>query len=113
MTLVIRQCNAADLEILRDISYRTYDLTFRHMNTPENMDAYLASAFNRERLRAELTNPESAFFFLIKDGELAGYLKVNEAGVQSDLKDAGSLELERIYVDAQFQGSGLGKVLTE
>jgi diamine N-acetyltransferase len=110
---VIRPCVAADLDALRDISYRTYDQTFRPMNEPATMDAYLASAFDRERLRAELSNPDSAFFFLLVDGVLAGYLKVNDAGAQTDLNDPDSLELERIYVDQPFQGRGLGKVLME
>jgi diamine N-acetyltransferase len=110
---VIRQCAAGDLDALRDISWRTYDQTFRAMNEPAAMDAYLASAFDSERLRMELANPDSAFYFLYVDGELAGYLKVNRAGAQTDLNDPDSLELERIYVDQPFQGRGLGRVLIE
>ncbi|HNX15665.1 MAG TPA: GNAT family N-acetyltransferase, partial [Oscillospiraceae bacterium] len=32
---------------------------------------------------------------------------------QTDINDVQSLELERIYVDAKFQGRGLGRVLME
>ncbi len=113
METLIRQCDSSDLEALRDLSYRTYDQTFRHMNEPANMDAYLAAAFDPARMRGELASPDSTFFFLFVEGELAGYLKVNEAPTQTDLKDPASLELERIYVDQPFQGRGLGKVLIE
>jgi len=113
LAIVVRHCQPSDLQTLRDLSYRTYDQTFRHLNTPQNMRAYLAKAFDLERVRRELARPESTFFFLIVDGELAGYLKINEAGAQSDLQDPESLELERVYVDAPFQGRGLGRILIE
>jgi diamine N-acetyltransferase len=107
----IRPCDMSDLETLRNIAWQTYDDTFRHLNDPANMDAYLASAFTREKLQAELASPHSSFFFLLSDGAVAGYLKVNDAEAQTDLHDPQSLELERIYVTRDFQGLGLGKAL--
>jgi ribosomal protein S18 acetylase RimI-like enzyme len=107
----IRACDMSDLETLRNIAWQTYDDTFRHLNDPANMDAYLASAFTREKLQAELGNPHSTFFFLLSEGAVAGYLKVNDAAAQTDLHDPQSLELERIYVKRDFQGLGLGKAL--
>jgi ribosomal protein S18 acetylase RimI-like enzyme len=83
------------------------------MNTPENMDAYLAAAFDIEQIRRELACAESTFFFLLVDSVLAGYLKANDAGAQSDLKNPRSLELERIYVDTPFQGRGMGRILID
>ena len=58
-------------------------------------------------------NPNSAFFFLYGDDCLAGYLKINEKDAQTDLPNENSLEIERIYVRREFQGSGLGKMLIE
>ena len=107
----IRPCDIADIETLRNIAWQTYDDTFRHFNEPANMDAYLASAFNREKLQAELGNPHSRFFFLLSEGAVAGYLKVNDADAQTDARDPRGLEIERIYVKRDFQGLGLGKAL--
>jgi diamine N-acetyltransferase len=107
----IRPCDIADLETLRNIAWQTYDDTFRHFNEPANMDAYLASAFNREKLQAELGNPHSSFFFLLLEGAVAGYLKLNDGDAQTDMRDPEGLEIERIYVKRDFQGLGLGKAL--
>jgi ribosomal protein S18 acetylase RimI-like enzyme len=104
-------CSIDEVEALRQIAYETYDQTFRPLNTIETIEKYLEEAFNREKLLEELSNPKSNFFFLYADGELSGYLKVNEAPAQSDLNDPDSLELERIYVRKESQGKGLGKVL--
>jgi len=111
MNLVFRQCTPLDVDELREIAYKTYDDTFRHLNTPENMQAYLDMAFERGKLKAELENSNSSFYFLYLNGVLVGYLKLNEGPSQTDLKDPDSLEIERIYVVRSCQGQGLGKYL--
>ena len=109
----IRTCDLSDLDALQNIARQTYDDTFRSLNEPANMDAYLASAFSRKRLQAELKNAHSSFFFLVSNVDTAGYLKLNEAAAQTDLHDPSSLEMERVYVRREFQGLGLGKMLID
>ncbi len=111
MGLLIRQCTLEDIYVLRDFSYRTYFETFSHMNTHSDMQAYLDEAFELERQRSELLNENSSFYFLYSDDVLAGYLKLNEAPAQTDIKDKQSLEIQRIYVSKEFQGKGLGGCL--
>lgn len=83
------------------------------MNTEENMNAYLEAAFHPEKLKRELENEGSSFYFIYENDELAGYLKLNESGAQTDVHDPASLELERIYVVDSFQGKGVGRRLME
>jgi ribosomal protein S18 acetylase RimI-like enzyme len=111
MELTFKQCKADDLHTLRDLSCKTYNETFADTNTPSNMKAYLEQAFDINKLCGELSNSYSLFYFLYADGELAGYLKLNESPAQTDIKDILSLEIERIYVAKEFQGKGLGNVL--
>ncbi len=111
MEILIRECNESDIEILKRISYETYDETFRKMNTAETMNLYLQAAFNNEKLLNELSTPGSRFYLLYADNNLAGYLKVNEGPAQSDINDPDSLEIERIYVKQSYKGSGLGTYL--
>jgi diamine N-acetyltransferase len=113
MNTTLRQCDLADLTVLRQIAYQTYDQAYRHLNTPENMQAYLEHAFNPAYLQSQLLNPNSTFFFLYVDDCLAGYLKVNELEAQTDLKDPDAFEIERIYVVKEFQGRGLGRLLAQ
>ena len=111
MKLEIRECNLNDLFILREFSYRTFNDTFRHMNTPSNMRAYLEKAFDISKLQDELSNKDSLFYFLYVDEELVGYLKLNEYKAQTEIGDPKSIEIERIYVKKESQGKGLGRTL--
>lgn len=113
MKLVFRLCVPEDINVLRELSKRTYFETFAAMNTPENMEAYLQEAFAAEKIRAEMEDVNSSFFFLYADGVLAGYLKLNEALGQTDIYDGTSLEIERIYVSKEFQGRKLGQYLMD
>jgi len=111
MQLSIRQCLPSDLHALQAIGRETYNETFGAMNCKETIDKYLEQAFSLDKLAVEFANPACQFFFLYADEQLVGYLKVNEAPAQSDINDASSLEVERIYVRKQHKGKGLGKVL--
>lgn len=108
---VLKKCTAEDLDALRELMIRTFCEAFAHRNTDRDMEAYLKDAFNAARLRGELNNINSEFYFLYRGGKLAGYLKLNEAPSQTDLNDKLSLEIERIYISGEFQGEGLGGYL--
>jgi diamine N-acetyltransferase len=111
MTVNIKKCTLDDLHILQEISYETFNDTFKHQNSPENMNAYLERAFNLNQLEKELSKSSSQFFFVYFNNEVAGYLKVNTNEAQSEEMDDESLEIERIYIKNKFQKLGLGKYL--
>jgi diamine N-acetyltransferase len=111
MTIKITKSTLGDLHKLQEISYETFNDTFKEQNTPENMNAYLEKAFNLKQLEAELSNPSSEFFFVYFNNELAGYLKVNINDAQSEDMGNEALEVERIYIKRDFQKHGLGKYL--
>lgn len=111
MTITIIKCTMEDLHMLQEISYETFNETFKHQNTAENMKAYLEKAFNLKQLKKELSTISSRFYFVYVDGKLAGYLKVNTENAQSEGMGAESLEIERIYIKQDYQKHGLGKYL--
>lgn len=111
MTINIKKCSREDTKILQEISIETFNDTFKDQNSPENMKAYLESAFNSNQLEKELSNVYSQFFLVYFHHEIAGYLKVNTNDAQSEEMGDESLEIERIYVKSHFQKQGLGKYL--
>jgi ribosomal protein S18 acetylase RimI-like enzyme len=111
MTIIFKKCTLEDSRKLQEISYETFNETFKDQNSPENMIAYLERAFNLNQLEKELSIISSQFFFVYFNNEVAGYLKVNTKDAQSEEMGEESLEIERIYIKNKFQKHGLGKYL--
>ncbi|PQP81711.1 GNAT family N-acetyltransferase [Paenibacillus sp. PCH8] len=111
MTIRIEMCAVEHVHELQEISYETFNETFKEQNSPENMKAYLEKAFHSEQLEHELSNVDSQFFLVYLDATVAGYLKVNIHDAQSEKMGLEFLEIERVYIRKEFQNHGLGKVL--
>lgn len=109
----IRKANVNDLKALQHIGRQTFSETFSSSNTEENLKQYLEEGFSNEKLTEELNNTYSAFYFAESDNQVIGYLKVNHAGSQTELQDSNALEIERIYVLADFHGKKVGQLLFE
>lgn len=109
----IEQIGLASLEELREISIKTYFDTFDGSTSDENMTAYLNDELNLDVLKAEMENPEMLFYFAYVDGKLAGYLKLNVGLAQSEAMPENWMELQRIYIDKDFKGNGLGTALVD
>ncbi|CAN5524847.1 GNAT family N-acetyltransferase [soil metagenome] len=107
----IQKVTPADLDTLLTLSRDTFFHFFAPLNEPANMEAYAAKAFTPGRILAELTNPESEFYFALYDGEIAGYLKLNFGNAQTEFRDKNALEVERIYVLGEYHGKHIGSKL--
>lgn len=75
------------------------------------MRKYLDENLGLERLQSELNNSESEFYFVSRQHIILGYLKINFGQAQTELQNPKALEIERIYVLKEFQGSGVGQIL--
>ena len=109
--MYLRKAKISDHKILQKIGERTFIETFASENSSENMTVYLESAFTTEKLKNELTNINSEFYFAEIDGKVVGYFKVNFNEAQTELKMNNAMEIERIYVLKDFQGMKVGKML--
>ncbi|HEY5715237.1 MAG TPA: GNAT family N-acetyltransferase [Psychromonas sp.] len=107
----IRICDYQQVNLLRDIAIETYGDTFSESNSAALMTHYFQQALNREKLLTELSNPDSCFYFIYFEKQVAGFLKVNVMAAQTDISDVKSLEIERFYIRKAFLRRGLGKQL--
>ena len=113
MNKSFHKCTHEDVYTLQEISCKTFRETFADTNSPEELQEFLDKAYDVEKLKEELVNGNSQFYFLYFNGALAGYLKLNEAPSQTEINDKNSLEIQRLYLLREFQGKGLGKELMD
>lgn len=111
--ITIRTCTKEDISILSKLSAKTFADTFSGTTSDENLENFLKTAYQPEKLEKEMDNPESTFYFTYVNHELAGYLKINLCNAQTEIYDPAAGELERIYVLKEFQGRGVGRFLME
>ena len=111
--LVIRECKENDIDTLIKIGRETYYETFKNCCSPQIMNEYLEEAFSKTSIISEFENVYSTFFFVYDNKNLAGYFKINTNTAQTDLINENGLEIERIYVEKEYQKKGIGKIIIE
>lgn len=107
----IRKVELDEALTLLELSERTFFDAFADRNTPADMAAYATVNFSIQKIMAELEHTHSSFYFIVFDKVIAGYMKLNMGKAQTEFKDDHSLEVERIYISAQYQGKKLGEKL--
>jgi diamine N-acetyltransferase len=111
MDIEIRQVTNNESVHLQSIARQTFSESFSSYNSEENMTKYLEDEFSPEKLKSELTDKDSEFYFSLTENKIIGYLKINSGHSQTDLKDENALEIERIYILKEFQGKKIGQLL--
>jgi ribosomal protein S18 acetylase RimI-like enzyme len=109
----LRKATDTDLTNLQNIGKLTFSETFSSDNSEENLKAYLETAFATEKVKSELSDKNSEFYFAELNNKIIGYLKVNFGDSQTEIKSEKALEIERIYVLKEFHGKMVGQILYE
>ena len=111
--LIIRRANADDAGLLAELGARTFSETFAADNTPENMAAYLGSAFSPAQQATELADPLGLFQIAETDGVAVGYAMLRSGDLPEGVTGEKPIELVRLYVSRESLGSGVGAALMQ
>ena len=109
---IVRRGKPDDAELLAELGKRTFSETFASDNTPENMAAYLASAFSPLQQASELADPHCVFFIAETDGVVVGYAMLRSGNVPAGVT-GDPIELVRLYVSRESLGGGVGAALMQ
>lgn len=110
MSVTLDFISIESLSKLVKLSVQTFEETFGHKNTKENMAWYFKTKMNSEQLKKELLHPNSDFYWILFRKKIIGYLKLNFNDAQTEVVNLGeSFEIERIYILSNFQRKGFGK----
>ena len=98
------------LDILRDISVKTFIETFASQNKEENIKQYLDAKMSLANLKKELNNMNSYFYFIIVNNKIIGYTKLNfESAQTEEIFIDKAFEVERIYLLSKHSRKGYGR----
>ena len=77
------------------------------------MAKFLNEEYDFNKLKADVENPESFYYFYYFEDELAGYLKLNVGVAQTESDYPEALEIQRIYVLQKYQGKRIGLAMMQ
>lgn len=110
----LRTATVEDAAALSDFAARAFHETFAADNRPEDMSAYLAETFSPELQAAELEDrPGDVFVAQDEEGAVVGCAQLCRGPAPACLPPGTALELQRLYVDRRWHGTGLGRALME
>ena len=107
----LRVATAADADALSAFGRGAFTDAFAADNRPEDLLAYLDSAFSPEIQRRELQNPSSLCLLMERDGTLIAYATLRFDTVSPFVDDPSAIEIQRFYVDRSGHGTGLAQTL--
>ena len=107
----LRRADDQDTALLAELGARTFQDTFGPDNTPEDMAAYLASAFGPRQQAAELADPGTVFLIAEAYGETIGYARTKQGPAPECIAGGRPIEIIRLYATLDWIGRGVGAAL--
>lgn len=111
--VAVRLADVRDAALLAELGERTFAETFAADNSSEDMAAYLAEAFSPSIQRAEVADPDAAFFVAEVEGRAAGYAKLYARAAPACVPGERQVEIARLYASREWLGRGAGARLMD
>lgn len=98
---------------LMALMQKIYPPAYKHLWINENTDWYLDYSFNINNLKAELTNNNSGYYFVLYNQNEAGILRLAHREPLLEFPEISATYIHRIYLSGKLQGKGVGSQLLE
>lgn len=105
----LKKVSINDKFALQEICKKSYTEVFANHWTGNGLELYLKEQFGDNRLNMELENDDYEYFFIKKNHQNIGFLKVNYK-TSVELSALDNCELEKIYILPKYSGMGIGKM---
>lgn len=111
-SFVLRRGEPRDAELLAEFAARTFSDTFAAGNRPEDMAAYLPSAYGVNLQATELANPDIVTLLMQNASDtLVAYAMLRRGPAPECVIGTEPVEVWRFYVDRPWHGYGLAQRL--
>lgn len=109
MDVKLQKAIIAEIAELKKVCIDAYSKNFYHHWNEGGLEWYLEREFSIEKLKSDLSDKETEYYFVKNDSKNVGFLKIRY-GTKEDLLLEETVELEKIYVLPEYKGMGIGKV---
>ena len=109
--ITIQPIENTQLDQLSIFAAEQFTRVFGHLYEKQHLDGHLAEKYSAAFFASELERGCSIWIAMADDA-LIGYIKYGPMGLPID-HQPGALEIHRLYVHPNSQGSGIGRKLTQ
>jgi|TARA_R110002074_G_scaffold106578_2_gene230259 ribosomal protein S18 acetylase RimI-like enzyme len=113
MIMILKRASIKDITELKKICVEAYSQNFHNHWNEGGLEWYLEREFNEERLKTDLEDGFTDYYFIIHNEQEVGFVKLKKNSLPGLPTEKG-VEIEKIYVLPSYKGMGIGKsVLNE
>ena len=103
-----------DVELLIQLGKRCFYEAFNDVTTPADMEAYIASTFQKTAIENQLMDERSLIFIAeVGADPAAGYVYSHPAIKPQCVSDKAAIKLERLYLRKRYYGRAVGDALMQ
>ncbi len=100
----IRMISKEDLWQIRELAIRIFPVTYQDIVEAPQIDYMMEMFYTQDNLIRQFESGQQ-FLIIYHEGNAAGYASY------TPLNSSGDYKLNKIYLDTQLQGKGLGRIL--
>lgn len=108
---MIRQATQSDAADIGRIGRESFTWAFAHLYTSDILARYLDETYSASKIAASLAQPDNLYFVAQSHNSVVGFMKLKLHCSHDLLQGERQLQLQKIYVQPDAAGSGIGSVL--
>lgn len=116
ISFTIRLAKPSDAADIAALGGGVFFESFAHSMPAEDMDDYLKTSYNPDRIETEIKDTATYLLYTARDddtNQLLGFVQLNRSSQEPCLKikPPQTIEIQRIYTDSKAQSRGVGSKL--
>lgn len=103
----VKTATVNDIPVIQDLTEKIWRPTYQSILTPEQIEYMIDMMYSTASLNKQITELQHQFLILQDDSAPIGFASYSTTGTP------GIFKLQKIYLDGNYQGKGVGKFLLE
>lgn len=112
MNIIITKANVSHAAIIASIGKKSFRKAFGQLfNRKEELSEYLEHTYDPVKLVKSLRKEGNVYFLAVKQNVPAAFAKVKINSLNEYIEPVAQMELQKLYVLPEYQGTGAGTAL--
>ncbi len=109
----LADANAEDAAALSAAGARLFAQAYGKYSEPDDLAAHVGEYFGRDCIADEMQMPGVGYTIAYDEDAIAGFIKIRRGPAPDAVQAAEAIEVQQLYVDADRQRRGVGRMLMD